>query len=122
MNSKLFEKWFKEQENVTHVSSFSEVMKRVNRSMHGDNQDYYKVPAEKNEAAQYLLLYEMSLPYGLDLNNQIKVQKFFSEQKPDYVIILAPLYADIIMKKNQEYLEQGGVFIKIWPEFEVIHA
>jgi len=48
--------------------------------------------------------------------------KVIYEQKPDYVIILAPLYADIIMKKNQEYLEQGGVFIKIWPEFEVIHA
>ena len=42
------------------------------------------------------------------------------ERKPDYVIILAPLYADIIMKKNQQYLEQGGTFIKIWPEFETI--
>ena len=42
------------------------------------------------------------------------------ERKPDYVIILAPLYADIIMKKNQKYLEQGGTFIKIWPEFEII--
>ncbi|NQY08675.1 MAG: MMPL family transporter [Flavobacteriales bacterium] len=70
-----FEIWFRAQENVTHVSSFSEVMKRVNRSMHGDNQDYYKVPNGKNEAAQYLLLYEMSLPYGLDLNNQINVDK-----------------------------------------------
>ena len=26
-------------------------------------------------AAQYLLLYEMSLPYGLDLNNQINIDK-----------------------------------------------
>jgi hypothetical protein len=46
--------------------------------------------------------------------------KTIYEQKPDYVIILAPLYADIIMKKNQQYLEQGGTFIKIWPVFEVI--
>jgi len=48
--------------------------------------------------------------------------KTIYERKPDYVIILAPLYADIIIKKNQEYLEQGGNFIKIWPEFEVIES
>jgi len=42
------------------------------------------------------------------------------EKKPDYVIILAPLYADIIMKKNQEYLKQGGKFLLFWPEFKVI--
>ena len=48
--------------------------------------------------------------------------KMIYDRKPDYVIILAPLYADIIMKKNQQYLEQGGTFIKIWPEFEVISS
>jgi len=70
-----FEQWFRKQENVMHVSSFSETTKRVNKSMHGDDVAYYKVPEAKNEAAQYLLLYEMSLPYGLDLNNQINVDK-----------------------------------------------
>lgn len=70
-----FEQWFRKQEKVMHVNAFSEVTKRVNRSMHGDDQSFYKVPSAKNEAAQYLLLYEMSLPYGLDLNNQINVDK-----------------------------------------------
>ncbi len=70
-----FEQWFKEQDHVMHVNTFSEVMKRVNESMHGDDPAYYQVPGAKDEAAQYLLLYEMSLPYGLDLNNQINVDK-----------------------------------------------
>jgi len=43
--------------------------------MHGDDPDYYALPEERDLAAQYLLLYEMSLPYGLDLNNQINVDK-----------------------------------------------
>ena len=43
--------------------------------MHGDDIAYYKIPNTKEEAAQFLLLYEMSLPYGLDLNNQINVDK-----------------------------------------------
>ncbi|WP_109299431.1 RND family transporter [Aquimarina sp. AU474] len=70
-----FEDWLNEQPEVVHVNAFSEVARRVNRSMHGDNQSYYNVPNSREEAAQYLLLYELSLPFGLDLNNQINVDK-----------------------------------------------
>jgi predicted RND superfamily exporter protein len=70
-----FENWLNEQPEVIHVNAFSEVARRVNRSMHGDNTDFYKVPDNREEAAQYLLLYELSLPFGLDLNNQINVDK-----------------------------------------------
>ncbi|WP_064965716.1 efflux RND transporter permease subunit [Tenacibaculum ovolyticum] len=70
-----FENWLNEQPEVIHVNTFSEVARRVNRSMHGDNEAYYKVPDNREEAAQYLLLYELSLPFGLDLNNQINVDK-----------------------------------------------
>nr|WP_299385184.1 MMPL family transporter [Allomuricauda sp.] len=70
-----FEDWLEEQPEVVHVNAFSEVARRVNRSMHGDDESYYKVPTNREEAAQYLLLYELSLPFGLDLNNQINVDK-----------------------------------------------
>ncbi|WP_405208682.1 RND family transporter [Aquimarina sp. LLG6339-5] len=70
-----FENWLNEQPEVVHVNAFSEVARRVNRSMHGDDQNYYKIPKSREEAAQYLLLYELSLPFGLDLNNQINVDK-----------------------------------------------
>ncbi|WP_242203463.1 efflux RND transporter permease subunit [Aestuariivivens insulae] len=70
-----FEDWLKEQPEVIHVNAFSEVARRVNRSMHGDDEAFYRVPDNREEAAQYLLLYELSLPFGLDLNNQINVDK-----------------------------------------------
>ena len=70
-----FEDWLNEQPEVVHVNAFSEVARRVNRSMHGDDQSFYRVPDNREEAAQYLLLYELSLPFGLDLNNQINVDK-----------------------------------------------
>ncbi len=70
-----FEDWLEAQPEVIHVNAFSEVARRVNRSMHGDEQAFYKVPENREEAAQYLLLYELSLPFGLDLNNQINVDK-----------------------------------------------
>ncbi len=70
-----FENWLYEQPEVIHVNAFNEVAKRVNRSMHGDDENYYTIPESREEAAQYLLLYELSLPFGLDLNNQINVDK-----------------------------------------------
>jgi outer membrane lipoprotein-sorting protein len=70
-----FRQWLEAQPNVTHVSAFDEVARRINRAMHGDSAAYYRLPDNAEEAAQYLLLYEMSLPYGLDLNNQINVDK-----------------------------------------------
>tara|TARA_B100000963_G_C22596315_1_gene658006 strand:+ start:79 stop:1332 length:1254 start_codon:yes stop_codon:yes gene_type:complete len=46
--------------------------------------------------------------------------KKIEEEKPEAIIILAPLYADNIINKNKDYLEKGGKFIKIWPEFEIV--
>lgn len=70
-----FTDWLEQQPEIVHVMDFSDVMKRLNRSMHGDDPAHYRIPEDNELAAQYLLLYEMSLPYGMDLNNQINVPK-----------------------------------------------
>lgn len=72
---KEFEEWLYTNPEVIHVNAFTDIMKHVNKSMHGDDMNYFKIPENREEAAQYLLLYEMSLPFGLDLNNQINVDK-----------------------------------------------
>jgi hypothetical protein len=43
--------------------------------MHEDDDSWYRLPDQRDLSAQYLLLYEFSLPFGLDLNNQINVKK-----------------------------------------------
>jgi len=70
-----FRTWLYLQPEVVHVNSLSDIMKRLNKNLHGDDSSQYALPENKELAAQYLLLYEMSLPYGLDLNNQINVDK-----------------------------------------------
>ncbi len=67
--------WLYQQEEVVHVNSLSDILKRLNKNLHNDDTSMYKLPGDRELAAQYLLLYEMSLPYGLDLNNQINVDK-----------------------------------------------
>ena len=41
------------------------------------------------------------------------------DQKPDYTLIMAPLYAEQIIAKNQAYLDQGGQFMAVWPKIEI---
>jgi predicted RND superfamily exporter protein len=70
-----FANWYHSQPKVVHVNAITHIMKRLNKNMHGDDEAYYRIPEQRDLAAQYLLLYEMSLPFGLDLNNQINVDK-----------------------------------------------
>ncbi|MEL7059163.1 MAG: MMPL family transporter [Acidobacteriota bacterium] len=70
-----FATWLRSQPEVRHVSAISDTFKRLNRSLHGDDPGQYLLPDRPDQAAQYLLLYELSLPYGLDLNNQLNVDK-----------------------------------------------
>ena len=74
-NLERFATWYRQQPGVMYVSTLTDTMKRLNKNMHGDDQSYYRLPDERDLSAQYLLLYELSLPFGLDLNNQINIDK-----------------------------------------------
>ena len=67
--------WLRAHPQVEQVTSITDIMKKLNRVMHGDDEKWYRLPERQDLAAQYLLLYEMSLPYGLDLNNLINIDK-----------------------------------------------
>ena len=66
-----FANWLREQPEVSHVTSIADVMKRLNQSLHSDAVASYTLPDNSELAAQYLFLYELSLPAGLDLNNLV---------------------------------------------------
>ena len=70
-----FSDWLRAKPEVMHVFSLSDIIKRLNKNMHGDDPSYYKLPTDRELSAQYLLLYELSLPYGLDLNDRINIDK-----------------------------------------------
>ncbi|MCY3840176.1 MAG: MMPL family transporter, partial [Gammaproteobacteria bacterium] len=66
-----FAEWFREQPPVRHVAVITDTFQQLNQSMHGDDPAQYRIPESQELATQYLLLYELSLPQGLDVNNQI---------------------------------------------------
>ena len=70
-----FVEWFRAHPKNISVSSIGSVFKRLNMNLHGDDPSWYKFPQSRDLAAQYLLLYEMSIPYGLDVNTEVNINK-----------------------------------------------
>ncbi|WP_020405589.1 efflux RND transporter permease subunit [Hahella ganghwensis] len=70
-----FTRWVRDQPQTDHVASLADTYKRLNKNLHGDREEYYRLPEDREAAAQYLLLYELSLPYGLDINNEVDIDK-----------------------------------------------
>lgn len=70
-----FVDWAREQKGVVFVSSFTDTIKRLNRDMNGGNSDYYRIPEQRELISQYALMFQMSLPFGLGLENQIDIDQ-----------------------------------------------
>jgi len=65
----------------------------LNKNLHNDDEAWFKVPESRELAAQYLLLYELSLPLGLGLDDTINNSRSASRltvsfSKADSVYIL----------------------------------
>ena len=70
-----FASFLRDQPEVSHIRILSDTIKRLNMNMNGDDPSFYRIPETDEEASQYLFLYELSLGYGMDLTDQINVDR-----------------------------------------------
>ena len=70
-----FAQWYRGQAGVAHVASLNDVLKELNKALHGSDAAWYRVPRERAEVAQFLLLHELSLPMGMGLDNLMNTQR-----------------------------------------------
>ncbi|MEO0761888.1 MAG: MMPL family transporter, partial [Pseudomonadota bacterium] len=98
-----FTEWLRAQPDVTHVYSLSDIMKRLNLNLHGDDPAYYRLPEDRELSAQYLLLYELSLPYGLDLNDRINIDKSATR--------VTATMGDVTTQETKAFLDASRAYI-----------
>ena len=102
------DQFLSQQPELRFTTSLLEVMKTLNRNMHNDDPEWYRVPDTRNLASQYLLMYEMSLPFGQDLNNLMNFDR--SESR---VIAVYDKLSDknllILEAKLQTWLDQRNL-------------
>ena len=61
--------------DVRHMSSLLDVVKQFNKVINQDKKEFYTVPNSKEMIAQYLLLYTMSLPQGMEINDRMDIEE-----------------------------------------------
>ena len=105
-----FAEFLRAHPSVTHVYSLSDIMKRLNRNMHGDDVTYYSIPVDRELSAQYLLLYELSLPYGLDLNDRINIDKSATR-------VTATVSRTTTTETKQFFADVDAWMSKNWPAY-----
>ncbi len=97
-----FSNYLRSHPKVMNVRSYSDVIKRLNKNMHGDDPNHYAVPSSQQEAAQYLLLFELSQPQGADMTH------FITSDKDGTKLIIATATMDSISLNNL------GIEFKDW--------
>ena len=70
-----FTNFLRAQPEISNVRSVTDIVKQLNKSMNGDRQEFYRLPDSDEEISQYLFLYELSLGYGMDLTDQINIDR-----------------------------------------------
>ena len=70
-----FTQWLRTNPKVAHVSSMSETVKLIHEAMIPAPERNGRLPDTRDQNAQFLLLYELSLPEGLDLKDRISADK-----------------------------------------------
>lgn len=67
--------WLREQPEVGGVIAFSDQVKQINETLHANDNDYYTIPDGRDLVAQIILLYEMSLPFGMGIEERVDIDK-----------------------------------------------
>lgn len=107
-----FSKWLAIQDKVTSVDSLTDIIKRLNKNLHENDQDWYQIPESRELSAQYLLLYELSLPLGLGLDDTINnarsaIRMSVAFSKADSIYILE------LEQKALQWLESNAPAIHV---------
>lgn len=67
--------WLRQQPETGSVTAFSDQIKEIHRTLHDNDRSYYRVPDNRELLAQTVLLYEMSLPYGMGIEERVNIDK-----------------------------------------------
>lgn len=115
-----FVEWLEQQPHIAHVNAYTRVIKRLNRNLHDDDAEWHRIPDSRELASQYLLLYELSLPYGLDLNTQLNLDKSalrvdirVRKQKPHEVVALEARISEWLATKLPDIDATPGSSVSI---------
>ncbi|MDX1692219.1 MAG: MMPL family transporter [Ketobacteraceae bacterium] len=67
--------WLQQQPEVGRVDTFSNHIKMLNQALNGGDPAQYRIPDDRELISQAVMLYEMSLPYGMSIEDQVNTDR-----------------------------------------------
>ncbi len=68
-----FSKWLESEPEVTNTKSALDIIKKMHQTLNNNDSKFHSIPDRQETVAEVLFLYQMGLPQGMDLNNQISL-------------------------------------------------
>ena len=106
-----FANWLRQQPGVAHVNSLADMQKRLNKTMHGDDPAWYRIPASRELAAQYFLLHEIGLPRELSLDDLVN----YNRSSSLFQVVLYKTDSESILALDNQartWLQQNATHIR----------
>ena len=72
-----FNDWLLSFLKLVKLVSINYILKSLNQALHENNPTFHQIPESKNQVAEALMLYQMGLPEGRDINNLISLDNRF---------------------------------------------
>ena len=73
-NVERYQAWIEAKPFVSSANSIVDILKSMNRSFNADDPAFYKLPDTRRAIAELNMLYTMSLPQGMNLNDRITLK------------------------------------------------
>lgn len=68
-----YSKWLESEEEITNTKSALDIIMKMHQTLNNDDPKFHSIPDKQETVAEVLFLYQMGLPQGMDLNNQISL-------------------------------------------------
>ncbi|MEE8305977.1 MAG: MMPL family transporter [Gammaproteobacteria bacterium] len=105
-----FADWFEQQPGVAATTGLHTTVKRLHQALNYDNPEFFAVPTQRQAIAQYLLLYEFSLPVGETLDNLIDQDRSASR----FSVVVAKTDSEQLLELDRaatQWLEKNAPMI-----------
>ena len=111
-----FTAWLRAQPEVTYVSSLTDTIARLNMNLNGDDPTHYRLPDTGEDVGQLLLLYELSLGYGMDLTDRIDLDHEILRVTAFMPDVSTARMRDLTLRAGQWLKQNAPLLQRYWAE------
>ena len=116
-----FNSWLLSFPEISKVVSINYILKSLNQALHENNSDFYQVPESKRQVAEALMLYQMGLPEGRDINNLVSLDNRFIRATVNWSITDSKK-SNEFFKRIETEAKKRGLNILITGKNPLFHA